>query len=74
MRINRNWILFLALGFSSCGQNSNTDKLALAEEISTVATGDFLIQVDDLEQARDFYSWTSDRIPLVSAHRGGPYP
>ncbi len=74
MRIKRNWILFLALVFSSCGQNSNTDELAVAEEISTVETGDFLIQVDDLEQARDFYSWTSDRIPLVSTHRGGPYP
>lgn len=21
-----------------------------------------------------FYSWTADRIPMVSAHRGGPYP
>lgn len=24
--------------------------------------------------AKAFYDWTLDRIPLVSAHRGGPYP
>jgi len=74
MKINWNWIVFLALIFSSCGQKSTTDELTLAEEISTVETGDFLIEVNDLEETRDFYSWTSDRIPLVSAHRGGPYP
>ena len=74
MRINWNWILFLALAFSSCGQNSTTVELTVDKEISAVETGDFLIQVDDLEGARDFYSWTSDRIPMVSAHRGGPYP
>ncbi len=74
MRINWNWILFLALAFSSCGQNSATDELIVDEEVSAVETGDFLIQVEDLEETRDFYSWTSDRIPLVSAHRGGPYP
>jgi glycerophosphoryl diester phosphodiesterase len=32
------------------------------------------IRLASVEEARDFYSWTSDRIPLVSAHRGGPYP
>ncbi|MDG1275814.1 MAG: glycerophosphodiester phosphodiesterase family protein [Algoriphagus sp.] len=74
MKINWNWIVVLALIISSCGQNSTTDELTVAEEISTVETGDFLIQVDDLEETRDFYTWTSDRIPVVSAHRGGPYP
>ncbi len=33
-----------------------------------------LIELSSLEETRDFYKWTSDRIPLVSAHRGGPYP
>lgn len=74
MRINWNWILFLALVFSSCGQNATTDELKVAEVVSAVETGDFLIQVEDLKETRDFYSWTSDRIPMVSAHRGGPYP
>ena len=32
------------------------------------------ISLSSLDDARDFYTWKSDRIPLVSAHRGGPYP
>jgi glycerophosphoryl diester phosphodiesterase len=32
------------------------------------------VTLSSLEETRDFYTWTSDRIPLVSAHRGGPYP
>lgn len=27
-----------------------------------------------LRGPKAFYSWTEDRIPMVSAHRGGPYP
>lgn len=33
-----------------------------------------LIILSSLEEARDFYRWKADRIPMVSAHRGGPYP
>lgn len=33
-----------------------------------------LITLSSLEETRDFYTWKADRIPLVSAHRGGPYP
>ncbi|MDO9553773.1 glycerophosphodiester phosphodiesterase family protein [Rhodonellum sp.] len=32
------------------------------------------IEISDVQAAQDFYSWTEDRIPMVSAHRGGPYP
>lgn len=32
------------------------------------------IVLANIEEARDFYAWSSDRIPMVSAHRGGPYP
>jgi glycerophosphoryl diester phosphodiesterase len=32
------------------------------------------ILLSTVAEARDFYTWTSDRIPMVSAHRGGPYP
>ncbi|TDQ14959.1 glycerophosphoryl diester phosphodiesterase [Algoriphagus boseongensis] len=32
------------------------------------------IQLFSLDETYTFYEWTSDRIPLVSAHRGGPYP
>ncbi|NVJ87576.1 MAG: glycerophosphodiester phosphodiesterase family protein [Algoriphagus sp.] len=33
-----------------------------------------ITRVLNLEETREFYSWTADRIPMVSAHRGGPYP
>lgn len=36
--------------------------------------GAFNEAVFALQGAEKFYSWTSDRIPMVSAHRGGPYP
>jgi glycerophosphoryl diester phosphodiesterase len=36
--------------------------------------GAFNEAVFALHGAENFYSWTSDRIPMVSAHRGGPYP
>ncbi|WP_035467846.1 glycerophosphodiester phosphodiesterase family protein [Algoriphagus mannitolivorans] len=32
------------------------------------------IQLFSLDETYTFYEWTSDRIPMVSAHRGGPYP
>jgi glycerophosphoryl diester phosphodiesterase len=32
------------------------------------------IVLANIEEARDFYTWSPDRIPMVSAHRGGPYP
>lgn len=32
------------------------------------------IEISDVQAAQDFYFWTEDRIPMVSAHRGGPYP
>lgn len=32
------------------------------------------IHLSELEETREFYRWTSDRVPMVSAHRGGPYP
>lgn len=40
----------------------------------TAANDQQRILLATVEEAKDFYTWTSDRIPLVSAHRGGPYP
>lgn len=31
------------------------------------------IVVEDIDDAYQFFSWTEDRIPMVSAHRGGRY-
>ncbi|WP_373396985.1 glycerophosphodiester phosphodiesterase family protein [Algoriphagus halophilus] len=45
------------------------------EQNTTNATVDgFYIDLEGVGTAYDFYTWTSDRIPMVSAHRGGPYP
>jgi glycerophosphoryl diester phosphodiesterase len=35
---------------------------------------EYHISVNSKVEAKEFYSWTPDRIPMVSAHRGGPYP
>jgi glycerophosphoryl diester phosphodiesterase len=73
MKINWNCILFLVLIVSTCGQNTSSEENPQSGLIDNDGDGDFYIQVNDLDETRDFYSWTSDRIPMVSAHRGGPY-
>jgi glycerophosphoryl diester phosphodiesterase len=67
------WIPFLLLLFGSCSQKPVEQQEILAFESGVETTGNF-IQLSSVEEAREFYSWTSDRIPMVSAHRGGPYP
>ncbi len=47
---------------------------AKQEQLASSETASHAIRLFDLDETRDFYNWTSDRIPLVSAHRGGPYP
>ncbi|WP_304517485.1 glycerophosphodiester phosphodiesterase family protein [Cecembia rubra] len=61
-------LLILLLLFSCKKEASDSQKTA-------VASNDLhKIVLSRVEEARDFYAWTSDRIPMVSAHRGGPYP
>ncbi len=48
----------------ACGQSSSDHS----------HSGTHYIKVDNAEDARDFYTWSVDRIPMVSSHRGGPYP
>ncbi|MEP0711803.1 glycerophosphodiester phosphodiesterase family protein [Algoriphagus sp.] len=67
------WLPFLLLGFGSCNQKQVEQQELLEVETIVETTGNH-IQLADVEEARDFYSWSSDRIPMVSAHRGGPYP
>ena len=38
------------------------------------SSGSYFISLSGVEETRDFYTWTPDRIPMVSAHRGGPSP
>lgn len=45
------------------------------EQVQTLEPISYSFDVEALEQdgLASFFSWTEDRIPLVSAHRGGPY-
>jgi glycerophosphoryl diester phosphodiesterase len=58
------WALF------SCGP---TDHRSQEDSRETVSQLLHTIRLNDLSETREFYTWTSDRIPMVSAHRGGPY-
>lgn len=55
----------------SCDQKQSDATELLVQEFGNESR---YIQVSTIEEARDFYTWSSDRIPMVSAHRGGPYP
>lgn len=62
-------LLILIIGFQACQSQQSKD------ENSSELSGDLnRIRVINVEDARQFYTWTADRIPMVSAHRGGPYP
>jgi glycerophosphoryl diester phosphodiesterase len=61
-------LIFLGITLFSC--NSSKTGSSNTSQKPT----EFHISVDSREEATDFYSWTQDRIPMVSAHRGGPYP
>ncbi|WP_323836021.1 glycerophosphodiester phosphodiesterase family protein [Algoriphagus sp. D3-2-R+10] len=67
------WFPFLLLVVGACSQKPVEQQEVLAFE-STVEATENHIQLESVEEARDFYTWSSDRIPMVSAHRGGPYP
>lgn len=62
-------LLFLVVVFS-CGPKGNIGESLEGTENHSV----HFIQVDNLEETEDFYTWSPDRIPMISAHRGGPYP
>ncbi|MCK5817603.1 MAG: glycerophosphodiester phosphodiesterase, partial [Candidatus Marinimicrobia bacterium] len=32
------------------------------------------LSFDSVEDLQTFFVWTPDRLPVLSAHRGGPYP
>jgi glycerophosphoryl diester phosphodiesterase len=65
------WIGTFFILFTFCKPNHQAgDTLTLDQQTDQTN----YVQLFSLEETRDFYSWTSDRIPMVSAHRGGPYP
>nr|WP_245802725.1 glycerophosphodiester phosphodiesterase family protein [Belliella pelovolcani] len=64
---NKISVLFLFVALWSCNTKN-------AESSAEVATASNLTQIESIEEAKEFYTWTADRIPMISAHRGGPYP
>ncbi len=64
------WISTLFVGLISCSSPESKQQVTLDPS----ETSSHQIQVNSLSETKDFYSWTNDRIPMVSAHRGGPYP
>lgn len=61
--------LILALFAVVCFACSN-EKTTVSESETTLDANYINIP---LGKAKEFYSWTADRVPMVSAHRGGPY-
>lgn len=59
---------FVLLVLLSACDNTSTQKASQSQAPQFVADA-FLS-----DGLREFFSWSEDRIPLVSAHRGGPYP
>ena len=73
MKSNYWWASFLVLLFAACGTKESEKQEISSVELITKKGGNYIL-LNDVEEVRDFYSWAPDRIPLVSAHRGGPYP
>ena len=67
--------ILILLGCSwSCDFKVSNQESEGSEISEKIEGGLHTIQLLTVEEARDFYAWSADRIPLVSAHRGGPYP
>lgn len=66
--MNKYALIFGVLLLFSCKQE--TTKTVLEVPIEDFKT----IVLEDFDETLEFYSWAPDRVPLVSAHRGGPYP
>lgn len=73
--LRRSPLLFALLAgfmFFSC-QKAEEQETSLPE-VQVEETGYYAIQLESDEKADAFYTWNANRIPLLSAHRGGPYP
>lgn len=54
-------VIVISIAFAGCSE-INTEKVKLHN-----------IVINNTQDAEDFFTWTEDRIPMVSAHRGGRY-
>jgi glycerophosphoryl diester phosphodiesterase len=69
MRLIYPFIYLLLIGFYSC-QSPIQDISSCQQALE----GIFTIQLKDAEAADHFYTYHPARLPLISAHRGGPAP
>jgi glycerophosphoryl diester phosphodiesterase len=67
--MNKYFLVILTFLLFSC--NKPTAQIGESENN---LTGLYKIEVQSTEEAKAFFTWSKDRVPLVSAHRGGPYP
>lgn len=67
--MNKYFLVILAFLVFSCKK-----PISQISESENNHSGLYRIDVRSTEEAKDFFTWSRDRIPLVSAHRGGPYP
>lgn len=67
--MNKYFLVILAFLVFSCKK-----PISQISESENNQSGLYRIDVRSTEEAKDFFTWSRDRIPLVSAHRGGPYP
>ncbi len=68
------WSFLIVVFISACSPQSVDKSVDSSIVASTTENNGYYIDLEGVGSPEDFYSWTSDRIPLVSAHRGGPYP
>ncbi len=68
---NRWFVAGAFLAFFTCCNPKEASKIEVFGQSLAEANH---IRLSSLEETGDFYTWTPDRIPMVSAHRGGPYP
>lgn len=54
-------VIVISIAFAGCSE-INTEKVKFHN-----------IVINNTQEAEDFFTWTEDRIPMVSAHRGGRY-
>lgn len=74
MRINLICSLLLIIVFNACAPKNSEKNVDGSLVASSTESKGYYIDLEGVGSAEDFYNWSSDRIPMVSAHRGGPYP
>ena len=65
MKIKRTYFLFLIILLGAL--------MVSCSNVSNESDNYYTIALESTDDTYEFLSWTNDRIPMVSAHRGGRY-